>query len=283
MMTTVRSALLAAREAFLSAGIDTPDLDAELLVAHVLGRDRSWVLAHPEGQLDDAAVERLQALVARRARREPLAYILERRDFYDLILWVTPAVLIPRPETEILVERALDWLRAHPQARVADIGTGSGAIALALARHAPPTVTLYATDISQQALAVARENARRLGLEGRVVFLHGDLLAPLPEPIDLLVANLPYVSTAVRDELMPEVQEYEPAAALFSDADGLAHIQALLDQAPARMRSGGCILLEIGHDQGGRARAMAQAAFPHAHVQIHPDLAGRDRILEVRL
>ena len=282
-MTTVHSALRAAREAFLDAGIDTPDLDAELLVAHVLGRDRSWVLAHPEGRLDDAAAERLQALVARRARREPLAYILERRDFYDLTLWVTPAVLIPRPETEMLVERALDWLRAHPRARIADIGTGSGAIALALARHAPPTVTLYATDISPQALAVARENARRLGLEGRVVFLHGDLLAPLPEPIDLLVANLPYVPAPVRDDLMPEVREYEPAAALFSDADGLAHIRALLDQAPARMQSGGCILLEIGHDQGARARAIAQAAFPHAHVQIHPDLAGRDRILEVRL
>jgi release factor glutamine methyltransferase len=262
------------------AGVDTPELDAELLLAHALGVDRTWLMAHPEGELTTGQQAAFRAMLARRAAREPLAYITGERWFYDSLLRVTPAVLIPRPETEELVERALHWLQKHPRATVADIGTGSGAIALTLAKHAP-RARLYATDISARALDVARENARRLGLAQRVTFLHGDLLIPLPEPVDLLLANLPYVAERDRAGLTPEVGVHEPAGALFSGPAGLDHLRRLLAQAPDYLRPGGVALLEIGYDQGPAVTEIARRHFPHAIIHLHRDLAGHDRILEI--
>ena len=177
MTPSLREFLQEAIGELREAGVDSPELDAELLLAHALGVERSWLLAYPEHRLTPDQMAAFQSLLARRLAREPLAYITGRRWFYDIQLAVTPAVLIPRPETEELVERALAWLRERPRAVVADVGTGSGAIALAVAKHAP-RARIYATDISPEALAVARENARRLGLAARVAFLLGDLLAP---------------------------------------------------------------------------------------------------------
>ncbi len=277
---TVQHLLREAMGELIRAGVDTPELDAELLLAHALDVGRSWLMAHPEHRLTPEQATSFRALLARRLAREPLAYITGRRWFYDLQLAVTPAVLIPRPETEELVERALAWLREQPRAVVVDVGTGSGAIALAVAKHGPEA-RVYATDVSPEALAVARENARRLGLAHRVIFLLGDLLAPLPEPVDILLANLPYIPEGDRASLMPEVAAYEPPAALFSGETGLDHIARLLEQAPRHLRPGGRILLEMGCDQGEAAATLARHAFPQAQVQILRDLAGRDRFLIV--
>jgi len=261
------------------AGIDTPGLDAELLLAHVLQKDRTWLLAHPEHLLTPTQEANFRSLVQRRRQREPLAYITGQRWFYGLLLHVTPATLVPRPETEELVELALDWLQKHPRAVVADVGTGSGAIALALAQHTPATTSIIATDISSAALEVARANAQRLGLSHRISFHQGDLLAPLPPKIDLLVANLPYVAESQRADLMPEVREYEPANALFSGPAGLHHLQRLLAQAPAHLRPGAAIMLEIGYEQGAAVIKLACQHFPRSHIRLHQDLAGHDRIL----
>ena len=269
-----------ARELARSA-VETPELDAELLVAYSLGVDRAWLIAHAKEPLTPEQETSIRAVAARRARREPMAYITGRRWFYDIELWVTPAVLIPRPETEELVERALTWLRQRPRAVVADIGTGSGAIALTITKHTPADVHILATDISSEALAVARENARRLGLISRVHFCGGDLLAALPQPVDLLLANLPYVAERDAPELMPEVKRFEPPQALFSGPAGLDHLRRLLTQAPDFLRPQGAILLEIGWNQGDEATQLARQRFPHARIHLHQDLSGHDRILEI--
>lgn len=279
--STVAHTLDEAARDLTRAGIDTPELDAELLLAHVLGVDRTWLMAHPEQSLTPWQLTSFRALLARRTAREPLAYITGERWFYDILLHVTPAVLVPRPETEELVERALAWLQTHPHVVVADVGAGSGAIALAVAKHAPPAVRILATDISDEALDVARANARRLGLTQRLVFLQGELLSPLPEPVDLLLANLPYVAECDRAGLAPEVRVHEPATALFSGPAGLDHLRRLLAEAPAALRPGGVVLLEIGYEQGPAVIEIARQAFPHAILHLHQDLAGLDRLLEI--
>ena len=279
-MTTIADVLHTAIQRLQGAGVDTAALDAELLLAHALQVDRTWVLAHENELLPSELIARFDELVARRAAREPLAYLTGQRWFFDFQLHVTPDVLVPRPETEELVERALHWLRARPHALVADVGTGSGAIALAVAKHAP-AAHVYAIDISEKALRVAREHAQRLHLLSGITFLHGDLLAPLPQPVDLILANLPYVAEVERAHLMPEVGKYEPPEALFSGPEGLDHIVRLLDQAPSYVRQGGCIILEIGDKQGAKVTRMAQRQFPGAAVNIHRDLAGLERFVEI--
>ncbi|HEY81329.1 MAG TPA: peptide chain release factor N(5)-glutamine methyltransferase [Anaerolineae bacterium] len=282
MTPAIRDRLREATEVLKRAGVDTPTLDAELLLAHALGVARSWLLAHPEQHLTPEQEAAFRALLARRTAREPLAYITGQRAFYDIQLEVTPAVLTPRPETEELVERALTWLRERPRAVVVDVGTGSGAIALTVARHASQS-RVYAIDISPQALDVARRNARRLGLTARVAFLLGDLLAPLPEPVDIILANLPYIPEGVRTDLMPEVAAFEPPEALFSGERGLDHIARLLAQAPAFLRPGGRILLEMGCDQADEVLALARQSFPRADRRVIQDLTGRDRFLAIAL
>lgn len=281
MTPTVRELLGEAIDGLAQIGVDTPELDAELLLAHALDVERSWLMAHPDYQLTPKQELSFQELLARRLAREPLTYITGQRWFYDVQLIVTPAVLIPRPETEELVHRALAWLKERPRAVLVDVGTGSGAIALAIAKHATEA-HIYATDISSEALEIARLNAKRLGLAHRVKFLQGDLLTPLPEHVDILLANLPYIAEAERESLMPEVVAYEPATALFSGESGLEHIAHLLAQAPDYLRPGGRILLEIGSNQAEAALALAGRAFPRAEREIIQDLAGRDRFLLVQ-
>jgi release factor glutamine methyltransferase len=264
-------------------GVDSPRLDAELLLAHVLGANRAAVLARPDRRLTPKQLTRYRDLVARRAEREPLAYIVGQREFYGLDFSVDHRVLIPRPETELLVEQALQI--APPLGtgfQIADVGAGSGAIAVTLAVHLPQ-VTVYALDNSAGALAVMAENARRHGVEGRVHCLQGDLLAPLERRVDLVTANLPYVATDEWQALPPEIRDYEPRAALDGGADGLSLIGSLLAAAGPYLQPGGALLLEIGARQGSAVTALAQRCLPQAEVRLFQDYAGLDRLAEVRL
>jgi len=267
-----------------AAGIDTARLDAELLLAHCLQVGRTHLLAHPEQLLTPEQFACFQALAQRRAGREPLAYLTGRRWFYALEFAVTPDALIPRPETELLVEKAVRWLgqRHGRKTRVLDVGTGSGAIAVSVAAHAAPEVELLASDVSAESLQIAKQNARKHGVAGRITFLLGDLLDPLPEPVHLILSNPPYIASAVIPTLMPEVRDHEPRAALDGGPDGLRVIERLLAQAPVHLRPGGAIFLEIGYDQGPAAGVIARQYFPTAAIRIHQDLAGLDRVVEVQ-
>jgi len=257
----------------------TPRLDAELLLAHTMGWPRARLLAERDHQLDAAQLAAFRALVARRATGEPVAYLLGRRAFFGLELAVDRRVLVPRPETELLVELALAQARRLAPAggplAIADIGTGSGAIAVALAANFP-TATVYATDISPDALAVAAANVARHGLGERVRLLHGDLLEPLPGPVDLLVSNPPYTILA---EVEPQVRAHEPHLALEGGADGGDVYRRLLPAVGRRLRPGGAVLLEIGAWQGELVAGLLRAAMPGARVSVHRDLAGLDRVV----
>lgn len=274
MAMTVQQALGCAR-----ARIEA--LDAQALLCALLGVERAYLFGHPDHLLTPAQADRYAIWVERCAAGEPLAYILGRRAFYDRDFIVTPDVLIPRPETELLVEQGLAYLRGRPAATVADVGTGSGALAVTLAVHAP-AAQVYALDISPAALAVARQNAAQH--RAAVTFLEGDLLRPFLERglrFDLLVANLPYIASGDLPSLA--VTRWEPRLALDGGADGLDLVRRLLDQAPAAARPGARLLLEIGADQGAAAQALGAAAFPGARAAVLPDLAGHDRILRLDL
>ncbi len=286
-MATIREALNQARARLREAEISSPDLDAAVLLGQVLGASRAMLYAHPERVLSEAEASSYATLIERRAQGEPVAYLTGHREFMGLDFLVDRRALIPRPETELLVERALAVVRQRDEAalrdlRVADIGTGSGAIALALAALEPRLPLIYATDVSAEALALAEENARRLGAADRVRFLRGDLLEPLPEPVDLLLANLPYVAPEEARLLSADVRRYEPSLALFGDDDGLGHLRRLLSSAPPLLKPGAVLLLEFGYDQRARlARVIAQA-LPGAQVRFISDYAGWDRLVEIR-
>jgi release factor glutamine methyltransferase len=283
----VGRALLAATRRLEEAGSDTPQLDAAVLMAHVLGVSKAWLYAYPERPLSENEIGRFEALVRRRMRHEPVAYLVGFKSFYGLDITVDRRVLIPRPETELLVERVLGQLkyliRQGLTPRVADIGTGSGAIAVALAVNAPEAL-IYATDISDDALAVAGQNVWRYGVGDQVQLLPGHLADPLPEPVHLLVANLPYVSASVIGRLPPQVREFEPIVALDGGPDGLRVIADLLGDLAqptgrARLWPGAQIYLEIGADQDAAARKLAQEAFPDASVTVIYDYAELPRIV----
>jgi release factor glutamine methyltransferase len=282
---SVAQTLLQAAQTLSAAGCDTPRLDAEVLLAHVLEQDRAWLYAHPEYALASHQLGDYQALIARRAEREPVAYLTGHKEFFGLDFVVTPGVLIPRPETERLVEIALEILEAGAGAEamtVADVGTGSGAIAIALATHAR-AAHVVAADVSAAALAVARHNAVRHGVAGRVDCLQSDLLASLRGPFHLIVANLPYLSQADLAAAPPEVARWEPRPALEGGPDGLAAIRRLLAMAANRLHPAGALLAEIGAGQGADVLALADQHFPRATTEIAQDYAGLDRALVVRL
>lgn len=276
-MTSLRDALAAAKARFAAVS-STPSLDAQLLMAHVLNADRAHVIAHPERILNDNEAAQFAALADRRATGEPMAYLFGRRAFYDREMRVTPAVLIPRPETEMLVELAIESAQARrANCSAADIGTGSGAIAVTFAANTPHA-KVYAVDISDEALAVAQHNASLNG--AAVEFIRGDLLAPLLDrgiTLDLLLANLPYIATGELAGL--DVSRHEPALALDGGADGLDLIRRLMADAPGMLRPGALVLLEIGADQGNAVAAIVREALPGAAVDVLPDLAGLDRIV----
>jgi release factor glutamine methyltransferase len=251
-----------------AAGVDTPRLDAELLLAEALGVGRSELVLQRGEVVEPAALERFEAFAQRRAAREPVAYILGRKGFRHIELAVDQRVLIPRPETELLVEVGLGLTDG---ARVVDVGTGSGAVALAL-KHERPGLDVTGTDISTAAIEVARRNAECLGLDVR--FATVDLLEGIDGPFDAVLANLPYVPDGSLTGLAPEITRYEPARALFAGEDGLDLIRRLIEQA------GGAALLglETGFDQADAVGSLLRAAG-YAEVQIRRDLAGHERVL----
>lgn len=276
---TVRAALARARARLARAGVDEPRLVAELLLAHVLGHERTWLYAHPEAVLPAAADRRLAALVARAEHHEPVAYLIGERAFYGHTFLVRRGVLVPRPESELLVESALAHLRqAAP--RVVDVGCGCGAIGISVAL-ARPDARVILLDRSTCAVGVARANAQRLGA-ARVAVVQGDLLDPLRGLFDAILANLPYLTSNEMRRLPPAVR-YEPREALDGGSDGLALYRRLLPQARARLAPGGLCAFEISPAQSAPARALAAAVWPTARVGVVRDYAGRDRVVIVEL
>jgi release factor glutamine methyltransferase len=266
----VRDALDSAVVAIAAAGSDTPRLDAELLLGHALGLDRAALVMAPEREVTGPAVRAFQDLVRRRsAGREPVAYLLGRRGFRRLELIVDARVLVPRPETELLVEAALGLPRG---ARVVDVGTGSGAVALAL-KDERGDLDVRATDISEEALAVARANAARLGLD--VALSCADLLEGVA-PVDAVLSNPPYVADAERATLPPEVARHEPALALFAGPDGLDVVRRLVAQAGAS--SAALLALEVGQGRAPAVAGLARAAG-FGEVEALRDLAGIERVV----
>lgn len=272
---------------------ESAELDIQLLTAHVMGRPRSWLAAHLDTPLTPPQLDSAHQAFARLKAGEPLPYILGHWEFYGLDLDVTPDVLIPRPETELLVEKAIRWLTSRPEARsVADIGTGSGAIAVAIAMRVPGA-RIVATDISYNALKVAKRNAEKFHVHHSIDFLQCDLLphpafgAPLPEgkrlgmrAFDLICANLPYIPTQALHEL--PIYGREPTLALDGGADGLDLYRRLLQLAPDWLAPNGMMLLEIEASQGAQALSLAYDSFDEVKLQLHQDMAGRDRLLILR-
>jgi release factor glutamine methyltransferase len=280
--TAVGDALAAATDAFAAAGVDTPRLDAEVLAAAATGRDRAALAAHPERELSGTEARELAAMVRRRVRREPVAYILGRKGFRGIELAMDSRVLIPRPETELLVEVALELEDARREAGAAeqlavlDVGTGSGAVGLAIA-HELPDVRVTLSDASADALAVARANAARLGLERDVRFADGPL-PPGPAHFDLVVANLPYVSESEWEELAPEIREHEPRDALVAGRTGLESIESVLGALRAEGIEAGAVALEIGAGQAAAvAGLLVSGGFPRTGTRR--DLAGIERVV----
>ena len=283
--TSVSVALQDAARRLDAAGVDAPRIVAEALLAHVLRFDRAQLLARPEKPLSIDLLSRYHTLVARCESGEPLAYVIGHREFYALDFVVDPRVLIPRPDTELLVETAIRLAHARPPAQdgeytIADVGTGSGAIAVALAVHLS-FARIIATDVSPGAIAVASQNARRHGVAGRITFKVGNLLEPIERPVDLLAANLPYVRTGEWRHLARSIRGHEPAIALDGGPDGMHLVSRLLRDAPGVMRPGGSILLEIGASQGMAAAELACDWFPGADISVATDLAGLDRVLVI--
>ncbi|MBL7164826.1 MAG: peptide chain release factor N(5)-glutamine methyltransferase [Anaerolineales bacterium] len=289
---------------------NTPSLDAQVLLAHIIEKPRTWVLAHPEGQLTPDQQETLSQNLSQFEAGTPLPYILGHWEFYGLDFIISPAVLIPRPETELMVEEAIKWLQQKfkPRRRkeregeklsissrtlrlrgelmqqdfyAADIGAGSGCIAVTLAKHIPD-LRVIATDISEKALEIARANAENHDVSHQIEFIQSDLLPPrstLHAPLDLICANLPYIPTTTLHTL--KVYGREPTLALDGGPDGLDIIRQLLRESPQRLAPGGLLLLEIDASQGVPALTITQEVFPEAEVQLLPDLAGHDRLIRV--
>jgi len=266
---------------------DTPGLDAQVLLADILDRSRTWVAAHPEAHLTQLQLATVKKAVSRLKAGEPLPYVLGHWEFFGLDFELCPNVLIPRPETELLVERAIQWLKAAPDRRtVADVGTGSGCIAVSIASSIPD-VKVTATDISRPALEIAHRNANRHRVAERVAFIQCDLLPPHTYPLstdlhfDLICANLPYIPTQTLQGLA--VYRHEPTQALDGGADGLDIVRRLLDVVPEWLAPNGMILLEIEASQGMSAVSIAYDTFSDAEIHLHKDLSNRNRLVEIGL
>ncbi len=271
----------------LSTCSESPQLDAQVLLAHVMDRPRTWVLAHPESPPDPEAISILEPLIRRLEDGEPLPYVLGHQEFFGLDFEITPDVLIPRPETELLVERAIAWLKAAPERRTAaDIGTGSGCIAVCLASQVPEA-RILGTDISRPALEVARRNALKHKVSDQIELVECDIL-PQHVPglstdhhFDLVCANLPYIPTGILRGL--PVYGREPTLAFDGGPDGLDPFRKLFSLVGEWMAPGGLILLEIEATQGAAVLSLAYDASGAASIHLHRDLAGRDRLLEIQL
>ena len=270
-----------------SAGVPSHALAAELLLMHVLDCDRAWLYAHPEAPLDAEDARRYFEFVTQRAEGTPTQYLTGKQEFWGLEFEVTPAVLIPRPETEHIVEVAVERLgkeRANASLRIADVGTGSGCIAVAFA-HEFPRAEIFATDISADALAVAARNAARHNVAERVHFLECNLLdafASERATFDMIVSNPPYVARDGEAQLQREVREHEPHAALFCGATGTEIYAPLISQAAELLRSGGLLALEIGYGALGRVRSLLAESPAWTEIRVANDLAGIPRVISAK-
>jgi len=271
----------AARDRLTRHGIADASLEAEVLHRHVLSVDRGGFFATLQDQVEPSVSQAVAALAERRLSGEPLAYILGRREFYGLDFTVNPGVLVPRQETELLVDLTLKATAGMDmeRPRIADVGTGSGAIAVALAKRLP-AATIYATDISHEALATAAANCCAHGVADRVRLLHGGLLAPLPGSVDIIVSNPPYIATGLLGSLPPEVKR-EPRLALEGGPDGLDVIRRLLAQVPSYLRPGGSLIVELSPEQKGTVAELARQAMPDADIAFSHDLLGLVRAVSV--
>jgi len=263
------------------ADLDLSELEAESLLQHILGLDRAGLFRDLGQPIGDVLLASYRKLLDRRCAHEPTAYIIGHREFFGLDLRVTPAALIPRPETEALVQSAIDFVRStlpHREVSIVDVGTGSGAIAISLAANLPNAI-VTATDLSSEALDLARGNAEANGVADRVRFVQGDLLELIHEPVDVIAANLPYVTSSEWQGLPLELKDNEPKLALEGGADGLDLVRRLLAQAPARLAPGGALFEEVGDGHASTVLSLAAAAFPDARIEMAPDLAGTPRVL----
>ena len=265
------------KEALTQGGIDNPGNTSLILLAHTLHRSKSWILSHGEYQPIPQEIAVLHAHLKQLLDGFPLPYILGKWSFFGRSFIVTPDVLIPRPETERLVEKALQHAQGFKSPRIIDVGTGSGIIAISLAAELP-AAQVYGVDLSLAALRVAQINAQRLN-QPRLAFLQGDLLLPVTGPFDLICANLPYIPRHTLSELA--VARWEPRLALDGGETGLDTIRRLLKQAQARLSAHGVILLETDSTLGAETLAAAQTAFPTARHRLIHDLAGHDRMIEI--
>ncbi len=277
-MTTLVQAWNGARDRLKAAGADSPVIDARLLLEAAAGVGRAEILSDPQRRLTPEQVEALDGLLTRRERREPISHILGRKGFWSIMLSVTPDVLTPRPETELLVDAALKMFPPEERFSVLDLGVGSGAILLAILAERPAAKGL-GVDVSEEALAVARENAANLGLAGRAALLRGDWTSGLEGGgFDLVVANPPYIPSAEIESLEPEVRDHEPRVALDGGTDGLDAYRRLAPEILRMLKPGGRFLVEIGHDQGQPVKALFEAAGAGG-VRTAQDLRDLDRLV----
>jgi release factor glutamine methyltransferase len=277
---TFKQALSQAREILATNSIEDASLEGELLLRHTLNISRVQLYQDLDHELTPEQEKTFRNLVKRRINHEPTAYITGHREFYGLDFYVNPHVLIPRPETELLVEKALILVQNHRLVTIADIGTGCGAIAISLALNLPQ-VKIYATDISSSALEVAKTNCKKHGVLNRIHLLQGDMLDPLLKPVDLIVTNLPYVKKAELPQVSPV--KFEPLLALNGGPDGLQKIRRLCQQANNKLHPTGYLLLEIGQGQGRAVIALLHSLFPHAKIETTPDLDSIDRVVSLHL
>jgi len=273
---TLKQALNRASGILVANSIEEAHLECELLLRHALRLSRVQLYLDLDRELSAKEEEDFWQIIKRRLSGEPTAYIMGHREFYGLDFYVEPSVFIPRPESELLVEKALKLAQNGAVSSIAEIGTGCGAIAISLALNLPQA-RIYATDISASALKVARVNCQRYGVVERVCLLQGDMLDPLPEPVDLIIANLPYV----KEVELPQISSagFEPRLALSGGSDGLGKIRQLCQQVGDRLCPGGSLLLEVGQGQAGAVTTLLSSLFPSAKIEVVSDLSGIDRVV----
>ena len=290
-MVTIQEVLKKAVDQFQTKNINTPLLDAEVLLCHVLGVERWHLYVNRNRMLSAEQQQGYEGLLEKRMQGIPVQYLTHRQEFMGLDFYVEEGVLIPRPDTEILVEKVLDWVKIHgkdkEQIRIADIGTGSGAITVSLAKYIPKAF-VYSVDISEQAQSIGKKNARSLGTDERIRFLLGDLLKPLGEQglenqLDILVSNPPYIPSEEIETLQIEVAQYEPRLALDGGKDGLDFYRRLVEGGHGFIKDGGLIALEVGHNQAEAVKKLMERQDFYADIEKIRDLSGIERVVAARV